>query len=245
MSTGKFCWFDLMSTDVATATAFYEALFGWKIDDHNAGYGMIHDRNGKGLGGIMAAQPGMPSAWLAYVTTDDVDATAAKVTELGGTIFVRNTAAGVGEFLIYADRQGAVLSAFRFDDQYRGENAGPYPREKGEAHICWAELHTNDPADALAFHQGVYGWKGETWGGDYILIGDEHAGGITRLRSEAPPHWLIYVNTPNTDATVARVKELGGHCVAGPMDIPNVGRFAVFMDPTNAVFAVMQNVARE
>ncbi len=121
---------------------------------------------------------------------------------------------------------------------------GEYPREKGENHICWAELHTSDPAAALAFHAGVFDWTSQSWGGDYILIGDEHAAGIVRGQPGVPPYWLIYVNSADTDATVARVTELGGRVPLPGKDMANVGRFAVFQDPTGGTFAVMQTAAR-
>jgi hypothetical protein len=240
MSTGKFCWFDLMSTDVATARAFYTSLFGWDVREHNPEYAMVHDRHGRMMGGMMAAQPGRPSAWLGYVTTDDITGTVNRIRELGGTVFMEHTAPGVGRFAIFADPQGAVISAIQLE---REDN--PYPREKAENHISWSDLMTSDPPAALAFYQGVFGWASESWGGDYFLIGDEHAGGITNVHGGAPPHWMIYVNTQDTDATAARVTELGGRVLLPPRDMGEVGRFAVFGDPTGAVFAVMQTPPRD
>lgn len=239
MSTGKFCWFDLMSTDVPAARAFYAELFGWDIRDHNAEYGMIHDRAGRSLGGMMASQPGAPSAWLPYVTTDDVGSTVNRIRELGGTVFMEHDAADVGKFAIYADPQGAALATIQLARDF-----GAYPREKGEHHICWSELHTSDPAAALAFHAGVFDWKSESWGDDHILIGSEHAGSIIRSQPGVPASWLVYVNTVDAEATVAKVTALGGKVVMPAVDMPGVGRFAVFSDPTGAVFAVMQNFPR-
>jgi predicted enzyme related to lactoylglutathione lyase len=72
--------------------------------------------------------------------------------------------------------------------------------------------------------------------------GESSIGGIMPLADEArqmgaPPHWMAYIGTPDTDATVARAQELGARLMAGPMDIPTVGRFAVLLDPFGAVFA--------
>jgi predicted enzyme related to lactoylglutathione lyase len=240
MSTGKFCWFDLMTTDVSAASGFYAELFGWGVPDHNPAYRMIVDRHGKSLGGMMAAQPGQPSAWLPYVTTDDVAGTAARVRELGGTVLVEHEAAGVGRFVIFMDPQGAVIAAIQLSNEQ-----GAYPREKGENHLSWSDLMSTDPAAALAFYQGVFGWSSESWGDSYFLIGDEHAGGITRAHGGAPPHWLVYVNTGDTDGVVRQVVELGGRVVAPAQDMGNIGRFAVLADPTGAVFAVMQSARRE
>jgi len=51
---------------------------------------------------------------------------------------------------------------------------------------------------------------------------------------------MMYVGTPDTDSTVTQAKSLGGTAEAGPMEIPNIGRFAVLSDPQGAVFAVLQ-----
>ncbi len=239
MSTGRFCWFDLMTSDVASAKSFYTALFGWVFVDHNPAYTMIQDPAGRGLGGLMAAGPGQPNAWLPYVSADDLDAVVAKIRDGGGKVFMQHAAPGAGRFAIYADPQGAVLAAIQLE-----KDDGTYPREKSQNHICWAELQSPDPAAALAFHQGVYGWAHEAWGSDYFLIGSEHAGGINRAQPGVPPHWLIYVNTAPADASAARVTELGGKVLAPPQAMGEVGRFAVFADPQGAVFAVMESARR-
>jgi len=53
-----------------------------------------------------------------------------------------------------------------------------------------------------------------------------------------PPHWIIYVGTPDVDATVEASEKLGGKILKPAADIPNVGRFAVLSDPQGAAFAV-------
>ena len=239
MATGNFCWFDLMSTEVGAAKAFYTALFGWEVRDHNVQYSMIHDHAGRSLGGMMASAPGQPSAWLPYVSVDDIEVAVAAVKAGGGKVFMQHEAAGVGKFAIFADPQGGVIAAIQLTGTF-----GPYPREKNENHLCWSELHCPDPAAAAEFYKSVFGWNYEAWGPDYLLITNEHAGGIMRAQPGVPTHWLVYANTQSTDGVVARVGELGGKTLMPAMDMPDVGRFAVFADPAGAVFAVMQSVPR-
>jgi predicted enzyme related to lactoylglutathione lyase len=236
MSTGKFCWFDLMSSDVPAARSFYGALLGWNLEDHNPGYTMIRDAEGRTLGGMMGTAPGRPSGWLPYVTTDDVTATTAKIRASGGTIFREGAAAGVGRFVIFGDRQGAVLSAIQLDNEQE------YPREKAKSHITWAELQTTDIPDAVAFHTGIFGWPTREWTPEYILIGEDHAGGIAP--AHGPPAWLIYVNVGDADATAKRVEALGGRTFVAPRPMGRIGQFAVFGDPTGGMFAVMQSAER-
>src|SRR5260370_16594826 len=52
-----------------------------------------------------------------------------------------------------------------------------------------------------------------------------------------PPSWLMYVGTPDVDATVRQATGLGARILKAPQDIA-VGRFAVLADPQSAVFAL-------
>ena len=76
---GAFSWCELLTTDVKAAKTFYTKLFGWDTEEMTMP-GMTYTvvkAGGKGIGGIMAVpQKGMPPMWGAYVTVDDVDATA-------------------------------------------------------------------------------------------------------------------------------------------------------------------------
>ena len=73
---GAFSWCELVTKDVNAAKTFYTKLFGWTTEDlaiQGTAYTIIK-AGGKEIGGIIA-EPG-PMAWGAYVTVDDVDATA-------------------------------------------------------------------------------------------------------------------------------------------------------------------------
>lgn len=113
----------------------------------------------------------------------------------------------------------------------------------------WYELSAEDPAAAAAWYPTFLSWKTEAWPDaamQYTVINTASGGlgGIMVLAPEAkamgaPPNWMGVVNSEDVDATVARCKELGGAVIAGPFDIPTVGRYAVLADPTGAVFAVL------
>lgn len=111
----------------------------------------------------------------------------------------------------------------------------------------WHELMTADPSAAQRFYTSLLGLKAETWPDpamQYTILSSA-SGGLGGIMSPppgaegAPSAWMGVVGVPDTDATVARCKELGGAVHNGPFDIPNVGRYAVLADPTGAVFAVM------
>ena len=81
---------ELSTTDLDKAKSFYQSLFDWQLKDEDMGGGMSYTMIsvGEGTGGGMMKQmvPGAPSAWLAYVLVDDIEAATAKAKSLGATI---------------------------------------------------------------------------------------------------------------------------------------------------------------
>ncbi len=118
---GAFSWCELMTTDVEAARAFYSRVFGWETEDMSMP-GMVYTVvkvGGKGIGGIMDmpkdCPPGMRPTWGAYVTVDDVDATAKTASQLGGKVLVPpSDIPTVGRFCVIQDPQGAVINAITY-----------------------------------------------------------------------------------------------------------------------------------
>ena len=116
--------------------------------------------------------------------------------------------------------------------------------------FLWYELMTSDLDGAKSFYPAITGWTTAPWdGGDQPytmwMNGEGPIGGLMELPEEAaaagaPPHWLVYIGTPDLDATVARATELGAQIIVPTMEIPEVGRMTIFADPQGAVFAAYQ-----
>lgn len=114
--------------------------------------------------------------------------------------------------------------------------------------IVWHDLMTNDATAAQAFYAAVFGWTYETANmgemGDYIMIAHHGIsfGGMVPMDPDdsVPSHWVPYIDVPNVDDVAERAAAHGGTVVVEPMDIPDVGRFAVVVDPEGAVWAPMR-----
>jgi predicted enzyme related to lactoylglutathione lyase len=116
--------------------------------------------------------------------------------------------------------------------------------------FVWHELHTADRPAAGKFYARLLSWgtkdvpmgPGEPY--TLCVLNGQDIAGITKARSPAgvPPHWLPYVAVDDVDAIAAKAKSLGAKVLGEPMDIPNVGRFAVIGDPQGAVFALFKDV---
>ena len=112
----------------------------------------------------------------------------------------------------------------------------------------WCELMTTDTAAAESFYKKVVGWSATPFApdGSYTVFNNASGAGVGGLmklpdsakQMGAPPHWLMYVGTPNVDDTAMRIAQLGGRILKQPDDIPNTGRFAVVQDPYGATFGI-------
>ncbi len=108
--------------------------------------------------------------------------------------------------------------------------------------FVWHELLTTDTAAAAAFYPKVVPWRTQPSnmpGYTIFMASGLQVAGLMALPAEAgAAHWLMYVGTPNVDATVTQAQGLGARVCKAASDIPNVGRFAVLADPQGATFAV-------
>jgi predicted enzyme related to lactoylglutathione lyase len=249
---GRFVWHDLMTTDPEKAQQYYSDLLGWTYKDFTTPegtYRMIHAA-GTEWGGFMPLDPahGVPSHWISYVTVADVDATTAKVQELGGQVAVpAMDIPTVGRFAVIASPTGAYVSPFRPESSQGEPPPNPAP---GPGAFVWHELLSKDPKEDGEFFSGIFGWRieevpmGEM--GSYFLFKrldtGRDAGGMMPKPpgEEGPSAWLPYIQVESADATAARTQELGGTVCVPPMDIPNVGRFTVTTDPMGAFIAFLQ-----
>lgn len=242
------CWIDLAVSDLDAAVDFYGALFGWDMPEaenaeQTGGYRQALLR-GKPVAGVMPLmQEGQPVAWSTYVSVEDADAIAAKVTEAGGTVIAEPMdVLDLGRMAVFTDPTGAFFGIWQpgtFIGAELVNEAGAF---------TWSELNTRDPEAAKAFYGAVFGWTFEDQEfegmGTYTTIqaGEGTAGGMFDMRGrvpdEVPANWLTYFAVDDTDATVAKVEELGGGVNMGAVDIA-VGRFAVVHDPFGGVFAVI------
>lgn len=112
---------------------------------------------------------------------------------------------------------------------------------------CWTELGTSDLAAAKRFYEALFGWRAETdprqEAGGYSIahLGDAAVAALTPLYQEGQPvAWNVAFAVPDADAATAQVTQAGGAVLVGPMDVFDVGRFAVAVDPTGAVFQLWQ-----
>lgn len=249
---GRFVWFDLMTSDQDAAIDFYGAVTGWGTSVWDgAGPDMKYTMWTVGeqpIGGVMdlppdAAAAGAPPSWLAYIGTEDVDATAKKIEVLGGRIVKEPMdIPTVGRFAVAADPQGAIFAIFTAQDDAPGHDGEPRTGE-----FSWHELVTTDYEAAFRFYSELFGWDRMDEmdmgpAGIYLIYGRKgiQLGGMFNKTPDMPmpPMWMEYAMVDDVDAATETVKARGGQILNGPMEVPGGDRIVQCMDPQGAMFAL-------
>jgi len=249
-TTGKFVWYDVMTTDTKASETFYRHVMGWDAKDSgmpdrcytllSAGSTMV--------GGLMpipedARRVGVKPAWMGYIGVDDVDASAERIKKAGGAIHRGpEDIAGIGRFAVAGDPYGAGFMLFAANSDQQ-----PVPVSPGTpGHVGWHELYAGDREGAFAFYSGLFGWTKaeavESPAGLYqtFATGGAPIGGMmTKPRQVPKSGWLFYFNVDAIDAAMGLAQAGGGEVLHGPMQVPGGSWIAQCRDPQGAMFAMV------
>ena len=102
--------------------------------------------------------------------------------------------------------------------------------------IVHIELSAKDPKGAGDFYKKLFGWKieadeqlnylqftpDEGPGGGFNQVGENTSAGEV----------VVYVSTEDIEGSLAKAEKLGGKSVMPKTEIPGIGWFGLFLDPT-------------
>ena len=114
--SGKLVHFELPVQDVDRAKRFWSGVFGWEFGDSampDFQYFMV--RTGEDQGGAIMPSETPVDAPIVYFDTDDIDASVAKVRELGGTADDKQPVPTHGWFAACTDTAGNKFSLWQSD----------------------------------------------------------------------------------------------------------------------------------
>jgi uncharacterized protein len=247
--SGRFTWYELMTTDMKAAAAFYAKVMGWGAWDASLPgrpYTLFSD-GPDAVGGLMdlpasARGAGANPNWIGYVETDDLDAAAVQIMRLGGTVHVPPTDIGdISRFAIFSDPQSSRLGLFKW--RKSGPRQPTDPAAPGR--VGWHELLAADWEKAWAFYNELFGWQkaeatlGETGTYQLFAAGGRTIGGmLTKAQTILAPIWLFYFNVGDIDAVTQRVTAGGGRVIHGPLETPDGRWIAQCTDPQGALFGL-------
>ena len=245
---GRFVWHQLMTRDVPGAKKFYTGLMGWKAQPWplDPTYTVCHtaDAPVAGIMEIPADLPAeVPSHWLQYIGTRDVDGIADAAVRAGGSVVkAASDMPGAGRYAVLKDPQGALFAIID-PENARAESAGTPPLGS----FSWHELATSDNEAAFAFYSGLFGWDAMTRmdmgpTGVYLVFGTNgvQRGGMYIKPPDwpAPPNWMPYAHVPNVDDSAKGLEGVGAKILTPPMEVPGGSRIASLVDPSGAPFAI-------
>ena len=182
----------------------------------------------------------VPSHWLQYIGTRDVDGTAEAAVRAGGSIVkAPSDMQGAGRYAVLKDPQGAVFAIID-PENARPESAGTPPLGT----FSWHELATSDNEAAFAFYSGLFGWDAM----QRMDMGpDRHLPDLRRERRAARRHVHQAAGHARRRRTGCRMStcrmptkgyELatatGAQGPGPPMDVPGGSRIADIIDPAGA-----------
>lgn len=244
----RFVWYELMTTDVAGARAFYTEVVGWGARDAstaNLAYTLLTSGDIE-IGGLMglpeeATKNGATPRWMGYVGVDNVDKVTTQIERLGGKIYVPPTETNIGRISVVADPETATLGLI---DEVRPRRNDPGDLDQ-PGRVGWHELLALDPNKVFAFYQELFGWQNvdsEIGATDsYRLFsagGDVIGGTLAKRKGEPFSFWLHYFNVDDIDEATRRVKDSGGRIFEGPVEVPGDTWVARCVDPQGATFAL-------
>jgi predicted enzyme related to lactoylglutathione lyase len=244
-----FAWYELITTDVAGASAFYRDVVGWGTQDASMSklsYPLFTTGRAPAAGLIElpeeAIRVGARPRWIGYVAVTDVRATVERLRRLGGAVYVPPTDTNIGMISVVADPYAATFGLV--DHRLRVRPQEPTESSK-LGRVGWHELLAVDLDKEVEFYCELFGWqKADT--DDHLMeaylklsAGGQAIGGVFRKSAEEPiPFWLLYFNVDDLDAAVQRVRAGGGKAFCNEEELPGGLSVAQCADPQGAAFAL-------
>lgn len=247
---GSPVWIDLGTSDQEASRDFYRELFGWNFTSTGpdfGGYEMVDvGVPVGGLGPNMNADgeidESMPVSWTVYLKVADIEVALDAVEASGGTVVVPPMAIGdMGRMAIVAAPSGASFGLWE-TGTFDGFDVDGRPGTG-----VWFETLTRDFDADAACYAAVLGWENALMEGEGRYATNHPGDGATAGLCEAgewlpegvPSYWRVYFGVEDTDASIERVKDLGGSLLDGPIDSP-FGRVATVADSLGGAFQIIQ-----
>ena len=246
ITSGDFCWYELMTPNPESAQAFYSSVLGWKLKDAGVpgmNYGLIHVGDTQ-IGGIMEVQPGAEPGWRGYIAADDVDAQTERVRQMGGTVHRQpGDIPGVGRFSVVADPHGAVFFLF-----HGNTSAPPRMDPAAPGAVSWQELRAGSLEQAWKFYEDMFGWqKSQAFDmgpmGVYQTFSTNKVqpmtGGMMTNAEGSPAMWVFTFTVADIKQAIERVRSAGGTVRMGPVQVPGGRWTAQCADPQGVSFGML------
>jgi uncharacterized protein len=227
--TRGFFHYQLRTTDVPSARAFYSSVLG----HDKADIFPLHEQ---------ALARGARPHWLGHLQVAEVDVATADFVARGATPLGPKWTNPQGlEAAVVRDPGGAIVALSK-----------PSAARFQAPEVAWHQLSTRDVPSAQAGYRELMGWDfrppfdvgplrvhpfAQHDGGAVV-------GGISDIagRPEVHPHWLFHFRVASLEPALAAVRRAGG-LVLAPITLPTGVSMAACDDPQGAAFALLEGPA--
>ena len=118
---GIISWNEICTRDPEASKKFYTDMFGWESQDMPMPTGSytMFNTGGRPVAGLVQLPPEAekaPTAWMGYITVENLTEAVEKARGLGASICKDVTELPMGSFAIVTDPQGATFGLWQFAD---------------------------------------------------------------------------------------------------------------------------------
>ena len=108
--------------------------------------------------------------------------------------------------------------------------------------IVHVEFSANDRQAAGKFYSDVFGWEVQQMPEmNYAMFSAGVGGGLNPVGDNNPAGTtLVHIGTDDIEATLAKIAAHGGKMTVPKTEIPGMGWFAIFNDPTGNTIGLYQ-----
>lgn len=225
----RFCHYELRTTDMQAARAFYRDLLGDRVWHDGLS---VHELPSP-------ATPARPPHWLGHIGVADLAGATRRFVESGAAQLGPTRGVGGDTHAILRDPFGAIVAL-------RPTSPGPGPHC-----VRWHLLNAADEVRAFGWYAGLCGWSplpsldtGSETGRHLTFTWDETTevrGSVSNLARlpHVHPHWLFFFATEDLEESLARVRIHGGLTL--PVVATAQGNLvAACEDPQGAAFGLHQ-----
>ena len=229
MAGSRFLRYELRTTDVNAACAFYADVLGSHFWDSDVSVVTLPEQ---------AVARGARAHWLGYVGAGDVEGTAGRIVALGGQQLGPTRATNESVNVVLRDPFGAVMAL-------SSETVAPR-----RSSVAWHLHHSQDHERSFALYAALFGWAATDakelaprMGRHQMFTWDESGrsvGSMTDIVSpEVHPQWLFFFQVADIEHALAKVSARGGLALARTQT--STGDIVVPCDdPQGAAFALYQ-----
>jgi len=118
-----------------------------------------------------------------------------------------------------------------------------------EHHVVHIEFSADEREAAGKFYSDLFGWeitRDPQMNYAMFETGDNLGGGLNPVNENNPAGTVIvYISTDDIDASLEKAGSLGGKTIAPKTEIPEMGWFGLFSDPTGNLVGLFTALEKE